>query len=105
MSARRNKTERAERLLTRSVFFFEKNPKGGQILLWREFIQQGRAAPCCPEESKETGGFVAGDPTGTASPWHTTLLAKSSVLYLCEGMAADGLFCPPGGTKEGGRGL
>ena len=39
------------------------------------------------EESKETGGFVAGDPTGTASPWHTTLLAKSSVLYLREGDA------------------
>ena len=41
----------------------------GQRLLW-------------PEESKETGGFVAEDPTGTASPWHTTLLARSSVLYL-----------------------
>ena len=34
--------------------------KGGQHLLW-------------PEESKETGGFVAEDPMGTASPWHTTL--------------------------------
>ena len=37
------------------------------------------------EESKETGGFVAGDSKGGQSPfWHTTLLAKSSVLYLYE---------------------
>ena len=42
----------------------------------------GRFRPPWPEESKETGGFVAGNPTGTASPWHTTLLARSSVLYL-----------------------
>ena len=44
-------------------------------------IQRGRRS-LWPEESKETSGFVAGNPTGTASPWHTTLLAKYSVLYL-----------------------
>ena len=47
-------------------------------------VYKGAVVPLL-EESKETGGFVAGDPTGTASPWHTTLPAKSSVLYLCEG--------------------
>ena len=49
-------------------------PVGGGIQRGRRFLW--------PEESKETGGFVAGNPTGTASPWHTTLLAKYSVLYL-----------------------
>ena len=45
-------------------------------------VSQGGKHPPWPEESKETSGFVAGNPTGTASPWHTTLLAKYSVLYL-----------------------
>jgi len=37
------------------------------------------------EESKETRGFVAGDSKGGRRPlWHTTLQAKSSVLYLYE---------------------
>ena len=52
-----------------SVFAFWVDSKGGRNPPWLE-------------ESKETGGFVAGNPTGTASPWHTTLLAKYSVLYL-----------------------
>ena len=34
---------------------------------------QRRTSLLWPEESKETGGFAAEDPTGTASPWHTTL--------------------------------
>ena len=45
------------------------------------WIPQEGDSPSWPEKTKETGGFVAGNPTGTASPWHTTLLAKSSVLY------------------------
>ena len=28
---------------------------------------------------KKPGGFMAGDPMGTASPWHTILLSGSSV--------------------------
>ena len=36
-------------------------------------FQRRVAAFLWPEESKETGGFVAEDPTGTASPWHTAL--------------------------------
>ena len=60
-------------------------------------------SPSWPEESKETGGFVAGNPTGTASPWHTTLLAKSSVLYLCEGAGSGRLVLPEGiGQKKTG---
>ena len=63
-------------------------------------------SPSWPEESKETGGFVAGNPMGTASPWHTTLLAKSSVLYLCEGAGSGRLVLPAGmGAKEDGREL
>ena len=62
-------------------------------------------SPSWPEESKETGGFVAGKPTGTASPWHTTLLAKSSVLYLCEGAGSGRLVLPEGiGQKKTGAG-
>lgn len=62
-------------------------------------------SPSWPEESKETGGFVAGNPTGTASPWHTTLLAKSSVLYLCEGAGSGRLVLPEGiGQKKTGAG-
>lgn len=60
-------------------------------------------SPSWPEESKETGGFVAGNPTGTASPWHTTLLAKSSVLYLCEGAGGGRPVLPEGiGQKKTG---
>lgn len=63
-------------------------------------------SPSWPEESKETRGFVAGNPTGTASPWHTTLLAKSSVLYLCEGAGSGRLVLPTGmEAKEDGREL
>ena len=36
-------------------------------------FQRRVAAYLWPEESKETGGFVAEDPTGKASPWHTAL--------------------------------
>ena len=62
-------------------------------------------SPSWPEESKETGGFVAGNPTGTASPWHTTLLAKSSVLYLCEGAGSGRLVLPERmGQKKTGAG-
>ena len=57
-------------------------------------------SPSWPEESKETGGFVAGNPTGTASPWHTTLLAKSSHYTFVKGLAVDGLFCPQGWGKR-----
>ena len=45
--------------------------RGAEHPCWRG-IPKG-AALLWPEESKETGGFVAGNPTGTASPWHTTL--------------------------------
>ena len=48
---------------------------------------------------------MAGNPTGTASPWHTTLLAKSSVLYLCEGAGSGRLVLPEGiGQKKTGAG-
>ena len=50
--------------------------------LYPPLAAAGFVPPSWQEESKETGGFVAGNPTGTASPWHTTLLAKYSVLYL-----------------------
>jgi hypothetical protein len=42
-----------------------------RFAFWGGF--QRRQRLLWPEESKETGGFVAGNPTGTASPWHTTL--------------------------------
>ena len=48
------------------------------LFLLLGWIPKEGDSPSWPEESKETGGFVAGNPTGTASPWHTTLLAKSS---------------------------
>ena len=39
---------------------------------------------------KKPGGFVAGNPMRTASPWHTILLARSSVLYLLRRAATEG---------------
>ena len=42
------------------------------FLLFGWIPKEGDSPPWL-EESKETGGFVAGNPTGTASPWHTTL--------------------------------
>ena len=47
------------------------------------------------EESKETIGFVAGDSKGGRRPlWHTTLQAKSSVLYLYEAAEYGNDECP-----------
>ena len=72
--------------------------RGAEHPCWRG-IPKGAALPW-PEESKETGGFVAGTPMGTASPWHTTLLAKYSVLYLCEGEDAGGGFLSYGDVGQ-----
>ena len=102
---------------TSCIVFFEKNPKEGVYSICAGSSNRGAEHPvgrgyqrgrCSlwPEESKETGSFVAGNPTGTVSPWHTTLLAKSSVLYLCEG---DGkrtaCFAAGTGAQEDGCGL
>ena len=53
-------------------FVFWEDSKGGWRPSFGRGIQRGRRA-LRPEESKETGGFVAEDPMGTASPWHTAL--------------------------------
>ena len=53
-------------------FVFWEDSKGGWRPSFGRGIQRWRRS-LWPEESKETGGFVAEDPTGTASPWHTAL--------------------------------
>lgn len=53
-------------------FVFWEDSKGGWRPSFGRGIQRGRRS-LWPEESKETGGFVAEDPTGKASPWHTAL--------------------------------
>lgn len=53
-------------------FVFWEDSKGGWRPSFGRGIQRGRRS-LWPEESKETGGFVAEDPKGTASPWHTAL--------------------------------
>ena len=55
----------------------------GRPALWRGF-PIGARSPCWPEESKETGGFVAHDFHG-----------KSSVLYLCTAVGGKGDCAPP----------
>ena len=72
----------------------------GKLPFGQRRPEHDRDAPAFSVEKnpKKPGGFVAGNPMGTASPWHTILLARSSVLYLLRRAATEGAC---GGAAQG----